>query len=405
VKISRVAFFTDSFHEVNGVALTSREFDKFARLHGYPFLSVHSGPEDLERAEGVHRTIEIARSRWRLELEHDLAFDLLFWRHRRMLRERLRIFQPDLVHITGPSHVGMLGALVAHDLHVPLVASWHTNVHEFAGRRLEKLLRRWPAGLQNTMVRVAERGSLGLVLRFYKLARLHFAPNLELVELLANRTGRPAHLMQRGIDTRLFDPTWRKRSDADFVIGYVGRLSPEKNVRFLARLERALGESGMQRFRFLIVGEGSERSWLAANMQRARLPGILRGEPLAEAYANMDAFVFPSETDTFGNVVLEALASGVPAVVGTAGGPKFLVKNGSSGFVAATEGEFVHAILALQRDARLLASMRQNARRSACERSWEAVFAGVYEHYSEALTGGRGETSSSPQRLSTGVLA
>src|SRR5262249_5140397 len=144
----------------------------------------------------------------------------------------------------------------------------------------------------------AERKSLQLTMRFCRLAHLQFAPNPELVDFVRERTGRPTFLMERGIDTTLFDPIRRSRSDSDFVIGYVGRLSPEKNVRKLAALERALTEAGAGRFRFLIVGDGGERSWLAEHMQRAELPGILRGERLAEAYANMDAFVFPSETDT-----------------------------------------------------------------------------------------------------------
>src|SRR5262249_29556633 len=151
------------------------------------FLSVHTGPKTTECATGVHRTIKIERGRWLLELEHDLAFDLLFWRHRRELVERVRPFQPDLVHITGPSHLGMLGAMVAHDLQVPLVASWHTNIHEFAGLRLDKLLQRWPAFLRTGAVRFAEARSLDLAIRFYQLARLLFAPNPELVELLEKR--------------------------------------------------------------------------------------------------------------------------------------------------------------------------------------------------------------------------
>ena len=375
MKIPRVAFFTDSFHEVNGVALTSRQFDRFAREHEYPFLSVHAGPKTVDRIEGVHETVEIARSRILIGLERDLAFDLLFWRYRDMLRERVRAFNPDLVHITGPGHLGILGARIAYDLKVPLVASWHTNVHEFAGRRLAKLLRHWPASWRNGMVDFAERKSLDLIMKFYSLAKLQFAPNPELVELVAERTGSPAFLMQRGIDTSLFNPQRRTRTDSEFVVGYVGRLSPEKNVRLLASLERFTG------FRFLIVGDGSERKWLAANMKNVELPGVLQGVQLAEAYANMDAFVFPSETDTFGNVVVEALASGVPAVVSSGGGPKFLVDEGVTGFVASSEAQFLEAILKLKRNFDLRRDMRRSAPEAASQRSWEAVFAGIYSRY------------------------
>jgi phosphatidylinositol alpha 1,6-mannosyltransferase len=87
-------------------------------------------------------------------------------------------------------------------------------------------------------------------------------------------------------------------------------------------------------FRFLIVGDGSEKQWLSEHLWHAEFPGVLSGEPLAHANANMEIFVFPSHTDTFGTVILEAMASGVPAVVTMGGGPKFLVNSGETGFVA-----------------------------------------------------------------------
>jgi phosphatidylinositol alpha 1,6-mannosyltransferase len=144
-----VAFFTDSFHEANGVALTSRQFDEFARSRGFTFFSVHAGPVTKHARDGSYESYELANSRATLRLEHDLFFDIPFLRHRRRVVEALREFRPDLVHVTGPGHLGLLGALAAHDLGVPLVASWHTNVHEFGGRRLSKMLRRWPAGIRD----------------------------------------------------------------------------------------------------------------------------------------------------------------------------------------------------------------------------------------------------------------
>jgi glycosyltransferase involved in cell wall biosynthesis len=95
-----------------------------------------------------------------------------------------------------------------------------------------------------------------------------------------------------------------------------------------------LTSSGLRNFCFLIVGQGAEQAWLKAQMRQAEFPGVLSGESLARAYANMDVFVFPSRTDTYGNVVLEALASGVPAIVTDSGGPRFIVRSGETGFVA-----------------------------------------------------------------------
>src|SRR4029077_7832957 len=157
-------------------------------------------------------------------------------------------------------------------------------------------------------------------LRYYHIAEILFAPNQELIQLLEKGTNKPCFLMQRGVDTVQFDPARRDRSESEFVIGYVGRLTVEKNVRLLADLERELVRAGIVNFRFLIVGQGAGEPWLRANLWRAELPGVLTGDALGRAYANMDAFVFPSRTDTYGNVVLEALASGVPAIVSDSGG-------------------------------------------------------------------------------------
>src|SRR5581483_875724 len=130
-----------------------------------------------------------------------------------------------------------------------------------------------------------------------------------------------------------------------------------------------------------IVGDGSERSWLRRTMDRAQLPGVLRGEELARAYASMDVFVFPSTTDTFGNVVLEAMASGVPAIVTAEGGPKFLITNGQSGLVADGANGFAAAIMSLRNNSELLGRMRQHARAQAQRFSWDAVFDEVHNRY------------------------
>ena len=199
--------------------------------------------------------------------------------------------------------------------------------------------------------------------------------------MLEQRTGRPCNLMQRGVDTELFRPSRRTRGDdGAFVLGYVGRLSIEKNVELLVRVERELAVMGVSGVRLLIVGHGDEEAMLRRDLRHADFAGVLRGQALATAYANMDALVFPSHTDTFGNVELEALASGVPAVVTPDGGPKFIVREGDTGFVAPDEG-FAAAVAMLVHDRARLARMRAAARTYALGCSWDAVFDQVVAGY------------------------
>lgn len=377
----RVAFFTDSFQESNGVARTSREFAGYARASFFPFLAVYPSKRTAHLRRGNYEALELAPSPATLQLEHDLTFDLLFARHLPLIRRALREFRPDLIHITGPGHCGILGAILAHDLGVPLVASWHTNVHEYAGRRLAHALKSSPSTLRSRFEHLAEQRSLDLTLRFYKLAKLLFAPNPELVSMLEARTGRPVHLMERGIDCRLFTPDRRNAMSQPFTIGYVGRLSAEKNVRLLAELDSLLRSIGRSRHRFLIVGAGAEQAWLHTKLTDAEFTGLLHGEALADAYARMDVFVFPSETDTYGNVVQEALASGVPCVVSDRGGPQFLIESGRTGFVASRPDAYATAVNRLQNDQQLRDEMRFQARSAALERSWHGVFDRVYGAY------------------------
>jgi glycosyltransferase involved in cell wall biosynthesis len=384
----RVAYFPDSFHEVNGVAHTSRQFEAYASRHGLPFLCVRAGDGQAESGSGssVSR-LELPRGFLSFALDKDLRYDPGFLRHLPSIVRTLRAFQPGLIHITGPSELGMIGALLAHHLQIPLVASWHTNVHEYLARRSHALLSILPPRRRQAGADAIERTTLAAAARFYSLARLLFAPNPALCRLLEQATHRPCVLMPRGVDAELFSPAHRTRPAADrqLVLGFVGRLSVEKNIGLLAAVHAQLIQAGLQA-RFLVVGQGVEEAWLRTHLPGAQFPGVLRGQALSEAYANMDCFVFPSHTDTFGNVVLEALASGVPAIVTPDGGPAHLVRDGVTGRVVADE-DFGPAIAGLLRDPERLGRMRAAARLRALEFSWDAVFDGVYAAYAQVTSG------------------
>ena len=383
----RVAYFPDSFHEVNGVAHTSRHFEAFARRRNLPFLCVRAGDRAQAFLEdGNVWTLELPRGILSFALEKDLRFDPAFLRHVPIVDQVLDRFGPDLIHITGPSEVGILGAGVAWEFNLPLAASWHTNVHEYAARRSDWFLRLLPRAEAEAAGKTIEDLALGAIAGFYRQAQVLFAPNPALCRQLEDVTGRPCHLMPRGVDACLFHPSRRNRppDDRDQVLGFVGRLSVEKNVALLARVQEELERLGHRSFRLMIVGHGAEEAWLRERLPRAEFSGVLRGEALSAAYANMDLFVFPSHTDTFGNVVLEAMASGVPAIVTPDGGPCTIVRDGETGRIVPDE-EFAAAVSAVLRDPAKHAAMREAARAYALTASWDSVFEGVYAGYETIL--------------------
>jgi phosphatidylinositol alpha 1,6-mannosyltransferase len=383
----RVAYFPDSFHEVNGVAHTSRHFEAFARRGGLPFLCVRAGQRPTPQlVDGAVTTLELPRASLSIPLDKDLRLDPSWIRHLPVIVRVLRAFRPDILHITGPSEVGITGAALALLLGIPLAASWHTNLHEYAARRSHWFFDHLSARTAATGKRAVEAVALSIATILYRRAQVLFAPNPELCRLLEQKTHRPCHLMRRGVDAELFSPAHRLRParHREFLLGYAGRLSVEKNVAMLAQIQADLERRGLRNFRFRIVGQGTEESWLREHLPRAEFCGVLRGEALARAYADMDAFVFPSHTDTFGNVVLEAMASGVPAVVTPDGGPKSLVCSGVTGFVAEDAG-FAEALAALMNQPALHAEMRCAAREHARAASWDAVFGSVYAAYRPLL--------------------
>jgi phosphatidylinositol alpha 1,6-mannosyltransferase len=388
----RIAYFPDSFHEVNGVAHTSRHFEAFARRHNLPFLCVRAGdrPQAVTK-DGSVWTLELPRGFLSFALEKDLRFDPAFLRHIPLVGETLDKFKPDIIHITGPSELGMLGAGLAHHFNIPLAASWHTNVHEYLARRSDWFLRLLPEHQSAATAQKIQDLALATAAFFYSGARVLFAPNRTLCDELSSRTGRPCYLMPRGVDSELFSPSKRQHKAQnreavpnEMILGFVGRLSVEKNIALLVDIEQELDRMGVTNYRFRIVGHGGDEAWLRERLHRAEFTGVLRGDELAAAYAGMDLFVFPSHTDTFGNVVLEALASGVPAIVTPDGGPTTIVRDRVTGRIVEDE-QFASTIAVILANPALHEQMRQSARAYALTASWDSVFEGVYAAYDTIL--------------------
>ena len=402
--VPRVALICETFQEINGVALTARQLVEFAKRQERPLLAIHGGPRVARFVEGSVTRLELPRGRVSFAIESDLRYDLWLWRHAQEARRALEEFRPDAIHVTSPGEFGQLGAYLAHALKIPLVASWHTNLHQFAARRLAGMLRFLPAAWSNACCGQTEGLALRALLRFYKLARVTLAPTPEQVRWLEKETGRASFLMVRGVDTQKFNPGHRTVDDDTVRLGFVGRVTTEKSVRFLVDVEQALLAAGHTKFSFLVVGDGGEREWLEKNLTHGVFAGVLRGAELTRAYANMDLFLFPSRTDTYGNVIQEAAASGVPAIVTSEGGPKNLVVPGITGFVAANEDEFIFRTLEMLGDMAKLRAMGKAARENMNGVSWDAAFEMTYAAYRYAVENG-GEESPAMKTARKPVLA
>jgi phosphatidylinositol alpha 1,6-mannosyltransferase len=382
-RIPRAALFADTFFETNGAANFLRRLVDFAKQREYEFLCIRAGDKTRFYQEGTISFLDLKRGRASIPLDGALKFDPFLWKHKKLVEKTLEEFAPNVIHITGLNDISQFGYVFAHFKKIPAVATWHTNTHEYAAQRFLTLIRFVPAGAQKKIGKAVENIVLKGLMKLYFMAQMQLAPNEELVKDIRRLTRRPSFLLGRGVDTDFLSLQKRRRDaqDKTIILGFVGRLRPEKNVRLLGQVQAALEKENIENYKFLIVGEGGERAWLESNLRNVQLTGELFGEELARAYADMDLFVFPSQTDAFGNVVLEAMSSGVPAVVMTSGGPKFLIDDGKNGFIANSEKNFVETIVRLVKNPQQLPAFGQAARRSAEANSWERVFEKMFEYY------------------------
>jgi glycosyltransferase involved in cell wall biosynthesis len=190
-------------------------------------------------------------------------------------------------------------------------------------------------------------------------------------------------IFPRGLDTELFTPArrepafWEKfeASNGQLRLLYVGRISREKDLDVLANAYRRLRDEGLP-VQLFVVGHGPYSQAFAETLPDAVFTGYLTGVELATAYASADVFTFPSTTDTFGNVVIEAQASGVPVVVSDSGGPKELVEDNENGLITKAHDvdDFTRAVRALVVDPSLRKRMSVYARKSVIDRNWPSAF-------------------------------
>ena len=302
----------------------------------------------------------------------------------RALTEDLRRFEPDVVHVATEFSMGLAGMKAARQLGIPLVASAHTDYQKYAHRyRVE-----W----------VVQMGWVYLRW-FYGHAHRVLVPSGFFERVLNSRGIHHTALWTRGVDTSCFSPahrseSWRARFGVgpdDLLVTYIGRLAREKDLGRLLEAWAGLPNRPANA-QLVLVGQGPLESEIRGRERDGvHLGGLLTGQALSEAYASADLFVFPSTTETFGNSLLEAMASGLPCLTVRAGGIPEFARDGANALMVAPHdtaaiGEGLSRLLS---DTALRARLREGGLETARSRPWGAIYAGLLEQYRAAMAAGR----------------
>lgn len=289
------------------------------------------------------------------------------------VERELATFRPDVVHLANPASLGLVGLRAAQRLGTPAAASYQTDIPGYADKYGLPFL----------------RGPIWAYFRWlHNQADLNLCPSRYTQSELAAHGFQRVRLWGRGVDANRFnparrDPVWRARlsgghPDAPLLL-YVGRLAAEKRVDWLRPALDAIPQA-----RLALVGDGPMRRELERLFpERTVFAGYLRGDDLARAYAAADLFVFPSANETFGNVILEAMASGLPVVAPASGGPLDFVRHGQTGFLFAPGdiGSFVRSTGELVLDRGLRERMGTAGRTASENREWAGVLEALEQEY------------------------
>lgn len=297
---------------------------------------------------------------------------------RRVLRA-VRDFEPDVIHLATEYTVGLTGLRAAKALGIPAVTSFHTNI---------------PGYLPFYGFGWARESCWRYLRWFHNRAAVTLCPSETTRQILLERGFRNVRIWGRGVDTALFAPAHRedgvrRRHGPDNALHllYVGRLTPEKDLAMLFdAYQRVTAREPTRPVHLVLVGDGAYSPKTQASAPRdVTFTGYLEGRALSEAYSSADVFVFPSRVETLGNVVLEALASGLPVVGVSEGGTVENVHDGVNGVLCepGDPGAFADGILRLVSDSDLRQRLSRNARAWAEERSWDAAFEPLIRSYEE----------------------
>ncbi|MBC8019371.1 MAG: glycosyltransferase [Verrucomicrobia bacterium] len=359
----KIALFTDTLDEINGVAITIKRLISTARSRGVELTVITAGVDGADAVEGVKKFRSVGDfvlpEYPELKLNFPPILDVMDFIEREGFTR---------IHISTPGTVGLLGLLIARLMDIPVAGTYHTDIPQYV-RSL-------------TNDEFLEQAAWSYMIWFYSQMEEVMVPSAGTREQLINR-GLPPERMKplpRWVDTETYSPEMRNPSFwkshgvglGMVVLLYVGRVSREKGLEMLVEAFREIVDTGAA-IALAVIGDGPYREDMEASLAGypALFTGYLAGEQLQRGYASADLFVFPSATDTFGNVVLEAQASGLPVIVSDEGGPRELMIDGETGIVfkAGSKSDLVTAIRSMISDPQRITLMGRNARRFTLDKA------------------------------------
>ncbi|WP_234572794.1 glycosyltransferase family 4 protein [Rhodohalobacter sp. 614A] len=371
----RVAIFTGNYNHIrDGVSLTLNRLVDYLQQNGVEVLIFGPTiPKPAFNHIGTLIAVPSVKMPGRPEYRFTTGFP-------QKAQKKLEAFNPDLVHLATPDILGIKALRWAEKKEVPVVSSYHTHFSSY---------------LKYYKLSVLEPTLWKFLAWFYGKCREVYVPSKSMAEILVEKDiTAELKLWERGINSELFNPQkrdmqWRREhgfDDGDIIVTFVSRLVWEKNLRLFADVVNRLKKK-YKKVKAMVVGDGPAQDGMMELLPKALFTGFLKGEDLAKAYASSDIFFFPSDTETFGNVTLEAMASGLPAVVANATGSKSLVDHGENGFRAPVErsDKFFTLIEKLIVDPELRKRMANASLEKSKKYSWDSINGKLLGYYKEVL--------------------
>lgn len=361
----KVAVVTETYPpEINGVAMTLKRMIEGLMLRGHRVQLIRPRQGPADRAHVVAGFEEVLTRGWKLPRYDGLRFGLPA---KSPLLKAWSVAGPDLVHVATEGPLGWSAVSAALKLGVPVTSDFHTNFDHYS--------RHYGLGWLSQPVAVYLRS-------FHNRTAATFVPTLEMLRSLSGQGYQGIQVVARGVDTTLFSParrseelrrSWGLEPD-DLAVCYVGRLAAEKNLDLVIRTFAAI-RSMDARARLVLVGDGPMREVLSQTFREGLFAGVRTGTDLATHYASADLFLFPSLTETFGNVTLEAMASGLSVLAYDYAAAAQHIRSGANGVTVAVgdEDAFVAQALHLAGSRSLRTELGGGARLCALDCDWDAV--------------------------------